>query len=228
MSLLRKCTSTIRQLAYDIVPDFLDEYLQMSTKSSRLSLDHFCTSVMKIFGPEYLRKPTMTDVVKLYRYHKEKHGFSGYEGTLSLSKHEDNGWDFKWEGVFRVKDVRILLDECFLPKAPTATRWVKYVPIKNKGRFLALVLQLQIGYGYRQARMPLVESIMDAPLTPQLYENAGGLPRGETFHDSCSQAVGEHECNGSSIPIAFVRLWQEHDAMKVSNGGHLHFREVGE
>ncbi|GKB56655.1 putative RNA-directed DNA polymerase, eukaryota, reverse transcriptase zinc-binding domain protein [Tanacetum coccineum] len=31
------------------------------------------------------------------------------------------------------------------------------------GRFLALVLQLQIGYGYRQARMPLVESIMDAP-----------------------------------------------------------------
>ncbi|GKF93986.1 hypothetical protein Tco_0283686, partial [Tanacetum coccineum] len=30
------------------------------------------------------------------------------------------------------------------------------------GRFLALVLQLQIGYGYRQARMPLVESIMDA------------------------------------------------------------------
>ncbi|GKC91993.1 hypothetical protein Tco_1157435 [Tanacetum coccineum] len=34
------------------------------------------------------------------------------------------------------------------------------------GRFLALVLQLQIGYGYRQARMPLVESIMDAPCKP--------------------------------------------------------------
>ncbi|GJV88830.1 hypothetical protein Tco_1532768 [Tanacetum coccineum] len=31
------------------------------------------------------------------------------------------------------------------------------------GRLLVLVLQLQIGYGYRQARMPLVESIMDAP-----------------------------------------------------------------
>ncbi|GJW81864.1 retrotransposon protein, putative, ty1-copia subclass [Tanacetum coccineum] len=39
-------------------------------------------------------------------------------------------WDLNGEGVFRVKDVRILLDECFLPKAPTATRWVKYVPIK--------------------------------------------------------------------------------------------------
>ncbi|GJX32954.1 RNA-directed DNA polymerase, eukaryota, partial [Tanacetum coccineum] len=42
------------------------------------------------------------------------------------------GWvvRFKWEGAFRGQDVRILLDECFLPKAPTATRWVKYVPIK--------------------------------------------------------------------------------------------------
>ncbi|GKC23144.1 RNA-directed DNA polymerase, eukaryota [Tanacetum coccineum] len=39
-------------------------------------------------------------------------------------------WDLNGEGVFWVKDVRILLDECFLPKAPTATRWVKYVPIK--------------------------------------------------------------------------------------------------
>ncbi|GKE96287.1 RNA-directed DNA polymerase, eukaryota [Tanacetum coccineum] len=39
-------------------------------------------------------------------------------------------WDLNGESVFRVKDVRILLDECFLPKAPIASRWVKYVPIK--------------------------------------------------------------------------------------------------
>ncbi|GJY40022.1 RNA-directed DNA polymerase, eukaryota [Tanacetum coccineum] len=52
------------------------------------------------------------------------------EGTL-LSNMEDRWvWDLNGEGVFRVKDVRILLDECFLPKAPTATRWVKYIPIK--------------------------------------------------------------------------------------------------
>ncbi|GKA81895.1 hypothetical protein Tco_0788643 [Tanacetum coccineum] len=40
------------------------------------------------------------------------------EGTL-LSNMEDRWvWDLNGEGVFRVKDVRILLDECFLPKAP--------------------------------------------------------------------------------------------------------------
>nr|GEX78914.1 RNA-directed DNA polymerase, eukaryota, reverse transcriptase zinc-binding domain protein [Tanacetum cinerariifolium] len=51
--------------------------------------------------------------------------------TMILSNMEDRWvWDMNGEGVFRVKDVRTLLDECFLPKAPTATRWVKYVPIK--------------------------------------------------------------------------------------------------
>ncbi|GKF90973.1 ALP1-like protein, partial [Tanacetum coccineum] len=36
-----KCTSAIRQLAYDTVPDALDEYLQMGHATSRLSLEHF-------------------------------------------------------------------------------------------------------------------------------------------------------------------------------------------
>ncbi|GKB36766.1 hypothetical protein Tco_0881708 [Tanacetum coccineum] len=72
ISSLLKCTSAIRQWAYDINADFLDEYLQMSE-----TLDHFCSSVMKILGPEYLRKPTMTDVENLYRHYEEKHGFRG-------------------------------------------------------------------------------------------------------------------------------------------------------
>ncbi|GJT79071.1 RNA-directed DNA polymerase, eukaryota [Tanacetum coccineum] len=52
------------------------------------------------------------------------------EGTI-LSSLEDR-WvgDLNGEGVFCVKDVRNLLDDVFLPKAPIATRWIKYVPIK--------------------------------------------------------------------------------------------------
>nr|GEW63964.1 RNA-directed DNA polymerase, eukaryota [Tanacetum cinerariifolium] len=38
--------------------------------------------------------------------------------------------DLNGEGVFKVKDVRFLLDEHFLPRDSTATRWVNYVPIK--------------------------------------------------------------------------------------------------
>nr|GEX54224.1 RNA-directed DNA polymerase, eukaryota [Tanacetum cinerariifolium] len=38
--------------------------------------------------------------------------------------------DLNGDGTFRVKDVRNVLDECFLPKADVSTRWVKFVPIK--------------------------------------------------------------------------------------------------
>ncbi|GJS91746.1 ALP1-like protein [Tanacetum coccineum] len=88
---LMKCTATICQLAYDTVPDPLDKYLQMIKKTSRLSLDHFCNSVMKIFRPEYLRKPTMTDVVKLYRHYEETHEFRGMLRSLDCI-------DWEWFG----------------------------------------------------------------------------------------------------------------------------------
>nr|GEU40039.1 hypothetical protein [Tanacetum cinerariifolium] len=74
---LINCTSAIHQLAYDVNASFLDEYMQISERSSRKALDHFCQAVMGIYGPKYLRKPTMTGVEKLYRHHEEKHGFPG-------------------------------------------------------------------------------------------------------------------------------------------------------
>nr|GEW08177.1 hypothetical protein [Tanacetum cinerariifolium] len=76
ISPLIKCTSAIRQLAYGVNGNFLDEYMQISKRSSCVALDHFCEAVMEIYGPEFLRKPTVTDIEKLYRHHEEKHGFS--------------------------------------------------------------------------------------------------------------------------------------------------------
>nr|GEW81202.1 RNA-directed DNA polymerase, eukaryota, reverse transcriptase zinc-binding domain protein [Tanacetum cinerariifolium] len=39
-------------------------------------------------------------------------------------------WDLNGDGVFHVKDVRILLDEAFLPKMEVLTRWIKSILIK--------------------------------------------------------------------------------------------------
>nr|GEZ00993.1 RNA-directed DNA polymerase, eukaryota, reverse transcriptase zinc-binding domain protein [Tanacetum cinerariifolium] len=39
--------------------------------------------------------------------------------------------DLNGDGVSRVKDVRILLDEAFLPKMEVPTRWIKSIPIKE-------------------------------------------------------------------------------------------------
>nr|GEY36197.1 hypothetical protein [Tanacetum cinerariifolium] len=87
ISPLIKCTFAIRQLAYDVNASFLDEYMQISKRSSRKALDHFCQAVMEIYGPEYLRKH-VTDVEKLYRHHEEKHGFPGMLGSLNCTNWE--------------------------------------------------------------------------------------------------------------------------------------------
>ncbi|GKF21167.1 ALP1-like protein [Tanacetum coccineum] len=41
---------------------------------------------MELYGEEYLRKPTQTDVEKLYAFHEEKHGFPGMLGSIDCTK----------------------------------------------------------------------------------------------------------------------------------------------
>ncbi|GJS69747.1 WAT1-related protein isoform X1 [Tanacetum coccineum] len=86
ISALVKCTSAIRQLAYAAVPDSLDEYLQIGEKTSRDCLMHFCNGVIELYGEEYLRRPTQTDVEKLYAFHENKHGFPGMIGSIDCTK----------------------------------------------------------------------------------------------------------------------------------------------
>ncbi|GKE58415.1 ALP1-like protein [Tanacetum coccineum] len=68
-----KCTSAVRQLSYGCVPDSLNEYLQMGATTARDSLRIFCKVIMNLYE-EFLRKPTYTDMKKLYAYHYKKHG----------------------------------------------------------------------------------------------------------------------------------------------------------
>ncbi|GJZ82026.1 RNA-directed DNA polymerase, eukaryota [Tanacetum coccineum] len=100
ISLLIKCTSAIRQLAYIVNASFLDEYMQISERSSRMALDHFFEVVMDIYGPEYLRKPTVTDIEKLYRHHEEKHKFLGMLGCLDCTNWEWFGCPYAFKGQF--------------------------------------------------------------------------------------------------------------------------------
>ncbi|GJT95972.1 putative reverse transcriptase domain-containing protein [Tanacetum coccineum] len=90
ISALMKCTSAVRQLAYGCVPDSLDEYLEMDATTARDSLRIFCKVVLNLYGEEFLRKPTYTDMEKLYAYHNEKHGFPGMLGSIDCT-------DWPWE-----------------------------------------------------------------------------------------------------------------------------------
>ncbi|XP_042404845.1 uncharacterized protein LOC121995074 [Zingiber officinale] len=75
LSPLQKCTSTIRQLAYGVPADHLDEYLRMSESTAIRCLFKFCEYIVEIFGDRYLRRPNADDVQRLLQMHDERHGF---------------------------------------------------------------------------------------------------------------------------------------------------------
>nr|GEU36634.1 hypothetical protein [Tanacetum cinerariifolium] len=69
-----------------------------------MALDHFCEAIAKIYGPEFLRKPTVTDIEKLYRHHKEKHGFPRMLGSLDCTDWEWFGCPYAFKGQYVRRD----------------------------------------------------------------------------------------------------------------------------
>ncbi|GJT06018.1 ALP1-like protein [Tanacetum coccineum] len=96
ISALMKCTFAIRQMAYEAVLDSLDEYLQMGATTARDALRIFCKVIMNLYGEEFLRKPTYTDMEKLYAPHDEKHGCPGMLGSIDCI-------DWSWSNCSRIQ-----------------------------------------------------------------------------------------------------------------------------
>ncbi|GJY43947.1 ALP1-like protein [Tanacetum coccineum] len=57
----------------------------MGATTARKCLKNFCKVIMNIYGDEFLRKPTYTDMEKLYAYHNEKHGFPEMLGSIDCT-----------------------------------------------------------------------------------------------------------------------------------------------
>ncbi|XP_042414994.1 uncharacterized protein LOC122004130 [Zingiber officinale] len=83
LSPLQKCTAAIRQLAYGVSADHLDEYLRMGESTTIRCLLKFCEYGVEIFGDRYLRNPNADDVQRLLQMHNERHDFPGMLGNMS-------------------------------------------------------------------------------------------------------------------------------------------------
>ncbi|KAJ9552718.1 hypothetical protein OSB04_016763 [Centaurea solstitialis] len=81
-SALQKCTSAIRQLAYRSAADASDEYLRMSETTSRDCLENFCKGIIYLYMRQYLRKPTASDIQRIYAMHEQVHGLPGMLGSI--------------------------------------------------------------------------------------------------------------------------------------------------
>lgn len=81
LSPLQKCTAAMRMLAYGTPADALDEYLKIGKCTSLECLDRFTQGVIEVFGGEYLRRPTSSDVECLLQVN-ESRGFPGMLGSI--------------------------------------------------------------------------------------------------------------------------------------------------
>ncbi|XP_021975279.1 protein ALP1-like [Helianthus annuus] len=95
---IQKCTTAIRQLAYGTASDAWDEYLRMSARMCRDSLENFCEGVISLYGRRYLRMPTAADVPLLYEAHQRIHGFPGMLGSLDCTHWDWASCPTAWKG----------------------------------------------------------------------------------------------------------------------------------
>ncbi|GJV08055.1 ALP1-like protein isoform X1 [Tanacetum coccineum] len=88
ISALVKCTFAIRQLADDVFQISLVEFFTNRLKKLSDCLMHLCNGVIEFCGEEeYFRTAyCITDVEKLYAFHKNKHGFPGMIGSIDCTK----------------------------------------------------------------------------------------------------------------------------------------------
>nr|XP_043633254.1 uncharacterized protein LOC122604425 [Erigeron canadensis] len=85
LAAIQKCTSAMEKLRTGNPLDNFDDYLCMTARTSRESLDHFCSAVIELYRDEYLRRPTSHDIARLYEAHERRHKILGMLGSLDCT-----------------------------------------------------------------------------------------------------------------------------------------------
>ncbi|XP_062230036.1 uncharacterized protein LOC133927592 [Phragmites australis] len=89
LSPLQKMTAAIRQLAYGVSADAVDEYVRIGGSTAMLALTKFVEAVVLLFFDEYLRSPTAEDTARLLAI-GEQRGFPA-DGTAPPVSYTING-----------------------------------------------------------------------------------------------------------------------------------------
>ncbi|CAL5390252.1 unnamed protein product [Camellia sinensis] len=111
LSALQKMTSAMRILSYSVAADAVDDYIRIGEITAIQSLQQFCYSVIEIFGVEYLRSPTPTDIARLLAI-GEVRGFPSMLGSLDCMHWEWKNCPKAWQGQYvgHQKKPTIILD----------------------------------------------------------------------------------------------------------------------
>ncbi|XP_035540221.1 uncharacterized protein LOC108985445 [Juglans regia] len=111
LSSLQKITEAIRMLAYGVTADLMDEYVRIGESTKRLSMKKFVKAIVSIFGGEYLRSPTNSDIARLLEVRKNR-GFLGMLGSIDCMYWKWKNCPSAWKGMYsgHVNELTIILE----------------------------------------------------------------------------------------------------------------------
>lgn len=117
---LLKMAISVRQLAYGVPPDMLDDQYGMAESTGRNALRHFCKAIIRLYGEEYLRSPTNEDVERILRENSER-GFPGMLGSLDCMHWEWKNCPTGWHGMYKGKEK---VPTIILEAVASKDRWI--------------------------------------------------------------------------------------------------------
>ncbi|KAL0002630.1 hypothetical protein SO802_016411 [Lithocarpus litseifolius] len=97
LSSLQKITAALRMLAYGVIADFMDEYVQIGESTAIKSLKKFIKAVVDIFSKEYLRSPNNEDIARLLA-NGERRGFPRMLGSIDCMHWKWKNCPAAWKG----------------------------------------------------------------------------------------------------------------------------------
>jgi hypothetical protein len=81
MSSYLKCSAAVRQLAYRVPGDYIDDYIRMSESTCHEAMYQFCEAVIAVFDKYYLREPNTDDIARLLSINESRR-FPGMLGSI--------------------------------------------------------------------------------------------------------------------------------------------------
>ncbi|GMF63920.1 unnamed protein product [Phytophthora fragariaefolia] len=99
----QKVTCALRMLAYASSADQMDELMRMAESTALETLKVFCCSIRRLYGSEYLRKPTKNDLEALLD-ENEGREFPGMIGSLDCMHWAWKNFPTAWAGAYQGKE----------------------------------------------------------------------------------------------------------------------------
>jgi hypothetical protein len=99
ISSLQKILAAFRMLSGGVTADFMDEYVRIAESTAQQSFKEFVSSVVDVFGTEYLRQPTREDITKQLSINNDR-GFPGMFGSIDCTHWVWKNCPVAWQGQY--------------------------------------------------------------------------------------------------------------------------------